>query len=195
MNARARASVGRGEVNRVRVKAPRLVSTNDGMLNAKGDQASSEYKLHLAMDSESFAKLRWLKAVLEASTDAEVVRRALKVYEIFAPADESGDRPGPNLDDYQPNGVVEHLYIRIPARMKARLEAEHEKFGRSYGEQVRQALRVSMQLAREREFLKGLLSKGGDTDTSHNKEKDRKEPRVRDCAASASAYQKLAVLY
>jgi len=126
------------------------------------------------MDRESITKLRWLRAHLEASTDAEVIRRALKAYEIIEPADE--DHEGPHLDDPRHHqiegphlctaGDVEHLYIRIPARMKARLDIEYGNSGRTYGEQVRQALRVLMQLARHVDAMKHRIVEKGDGEKS-----------------------------
>jgi len=148
------------------------------------------------MDRETFARLGWLKAELEAATDAEVIRRALKAYELFEPADaEAVDkRRGPNSATAQLTGDVEHLYIRIPARMKARLDAEHKASGRSYGEQVRQALRVLMQLAREREALKELVSEGGDVNVSNDT--GSKEQALDDAALFEDkvAYRKLVAL-
>ncbi len=109
---------------------------------------SSEYKLHIVLDKESFMIIRGLKAQLEASTEAEVIRRALKAYEIFEPDEDDiiDNSVGPN---HRPVGGVEHLYVRIPLRMKERLDVEQKTSGKTYAEQVRQALRVLTQLLRE----------------------------------------------
>jgi len=121
----------------------------------KSHRNSNEYKLHIVMDKESFARLRWLKATLEASTESEVIRRALKAYEIFEPDDESkGSLRGPNADSLA-TAQVEHLYIRIPQRMKEQLDFEQNTSGNTYAEQVRQALRVFTQLVRDAESWKG----------------------------------------
>lgn len=143
-----------------RKQPPRLVA-GTGVHDTRSSH-SGDYKLHIVMDRESIAKLRWLRAHLEASTDAEVIRRALKAYEIIEPADE--DHESPHLDDPRHHqiegphlstaGDVEHLYIRIPTRMKARLDIEYDSSGRTYGEQMRQALRVLMQLARHVDAMK-----------------------------------------
>jgi hypothetical protein len=141
----------------------RLVTAQSGGASgsakcAESQQVSSEHKLHIVMDKESFMKLRWLKAQLEASTDAEVVRRALKAYEIFEPDDESKDGPsGPNAEPLA-TASVEHLYIRIPQRMKDQLDLEQKASGSSYGQQVRQALRVLTQLVRDVETWKRNLA-------------------------------------
>lgn len=114
-------------------------------------------KLHIVMDKGSFMKLQKLKSKLEASTESEVIRRALKAYELFEPDDDANDISlGPNLDNA--SGMDEHLYIRIPSRMKKRLDDEYQTSGRSYGEQVRQALRVFTQLIREMESCKEDLA-------------------------------------
>ena len=126
---------------------------------AASEKRSAEYRLHLVMDRESFMRLRRLKAQVEALSEAEVVRWALKAYEIFEPDDESTNDPvGPNPGTFH-RGDVEHLCIRIQHEMKARLDVEHEASGRSYSEQVRRALRVLSQLVRKAEKLKGKVAK------------------------------------
>jgi hypothetical protein len=155
----ADAAKSRGEV---RKSKPRLIMTNSSSAIAKSSQISSEYKLHLAMDRDSYARLGWLKANLEASTDGEVIRRALKAFELFEPSDGASDPKGPNLGDFHPDKDIEHIYIRLPARMKDRLDNEREMTGRSYGEQVRQALRVLMQLVRQRDGMLAQIHNGDD---------------------------------
>lgn len=131
-------------------KAARLVSVNNMPSYAAG-QAVTEYKLHLVMDKESLVKLRCLKASLDASSDSEVIRRALYAYQLFEPHDvvsnaetRKGEKPTCAIDDQ------EHLYIRISPRVKELLDTERETSGLSYGEQVRHALRVLTQIERER---------------------------------------------
>lgn len=151
-----------------RPKAARLVSVNSMPNSAVSQTTTSGYKLHLAMDKESYARLLWLKASLEASTESEVIRRALQAYEIFEPADahQKGGEES-NLATETSNDSIEHLYIRISQRIKERLDAERETSGLSYGEQVRHALRVLMQLTREREkVLRGVRSTDNNTDDS-----------------------------
>jgi len=133
-------------------KAARLVSVNSMPKNAVSQTTVSDYKLHLVMDKESYARLLWLKASLEASSDSEVIRRALQAYEIFEPADANHRKGVPSNPSVSlVNDSVEHLYIRISQRMKERLDTARETSGLSYGEQVRQALRILMQFTRERE--------------------------------------------
>jgi hypothetical protein len=170
-------TLGAEEVSISTMKQPPRLVAGTGVHDRRSGQ-SGDYKLHIVMDRESIAKLRWLRANLEASTDAEVIRRALKAYEIIQPADEDHGSPhldGPrHLDQNEgPNlsmaGAVEHLYIRIPTRMKARLDIEYDKSGRTYGEQVRQALRVLMQLARNLDALKeGIRAEGRDVNDSRS---------------------------
>jgi len=127
-------------------------------------ERGNEYKLHVVMDTESFNTLRRLKTQLEALSEAEVVRRALKAYELFAPDDESAMHSAVVSNDHQRNDLignnVEHLYVRIPHRMKERLDIEQKASGRNYGEQVRQALRVLTQLVMQVEAYK---TKSADT--------------------------------
>jgi len=152
-----------------------VASRSDGLTGevarrVEGQRSGSEYKLHIVMDKESLAKLRWLKAQLEASTDADVIRRALRAYEIFEPEDESSDGPiGPNADILAA-GNVEHLYIRITQRMKDRLDLEQQASGLSYGQQVRQALRVLAQLTRDVESWRENL-----VPIPHEKKKEKKD--------------------
>ena len=180
-------------LDRARPSKPRLILANSSKATAKSTQASNEYKLHLVMDRDSYAKLGWLKASLEATTDGEVIRRALKAYEVLEPSDAIGDvSKGPNLGHFYPEKDVEHVYIRLPARMKERLDYERETFGRSYGEQVRQALRVLMQLAREREkMLDQIAKKGG-----FSYDNDSKDRYASDCSSvfDTEQLQRLAVL-
>jgi len=137
------------KVARVHLIMARPVRSEEVVGSVQSRSGGGEYKLHIVMDKASFMRLRWLKAQLEASTEAEVVRRALKAYEIFEPDDEmTGDHVGPNSDDLV-SGNGEELYIRIPDRMKAYLDIKHGDSGLSYGEQVRQALRVLTQLTIE----------------------------------------------
>jgi hypothetical protein len=146
----------------VRLVASRSIGSEGVANGVESQRGVSEYKLHIMMDKESFMRLRWLKTQLEASTEAEVIRRALKAYELFAPDDETaGKCEGPNSRDLA-GGNAEHLYIRIPLRMKERLDIEHRTSGRSYGEQVRQALRVLTQLSREVEKQTSPSDKGVD---------------------------------
>jgi len=139
-------------------KAARLVSVNSMPKNAVSQTAMNDHRLHLVMDKESYAKLQWLKASLEASSDSEVIRRALQAYEIFEPADADRRKGVPsNLSASPVNDSVEHLYIRISQRMKERLDTVREISGLSYGEQVRHALRILSQFARDRaEILKNV---------------------------------------
>jgi len=129
------------------------------------------------MDKESFLRLRGLKAQLEASTEAEVVRRALKAYEIFEPSDDLSDHPvGPSPDELATANKVEHLYVRIPQRTKDRLDFEQEVSGRTYSEQVRQALRVLTQLINEADALRKKLAK---QPVSHEKGEDYERLRLK----------------
>jgi hypothetical protein len=143
---------------RVRLVSSQPVKSKCVGVSAESQSDKGEYKLHIVMDKESVMRLRGLKAQLEASTDAEVIRRALKAYEIFEPADEPADESvSPNPENLAGDNV-EHLYIRIPNRMKSRLDTEYKASGHSYGEQVRQALRVLTQLCRLMEMQKRKLA-------------------------------------
>lgn len=188
---RTRADAVKLSLGRAR-KSSRSILTKDSSAHAMSNQMKDEYKLHLVLDRESYARLGWLKASLEASSDGEIIRRALKAYEIIEPEDANrSDTKGPNLSHFYPEKDVEHIYIRLPARMKKTLDYERENFDRSYGEQVRQALRVLMQLARERERLLVQISKGGDV----NAKRDSKSATAgeRSLSFDTEAYQKLAM--
>ncbi|HZE52266.1 MAG TPA: hypothetical protein VE111_03195 [Bradyrhizobium sp.] len=149
-NRKKDVTVPVSRTGRVQLVTSRHVGSKGTVRNVEGQSSGSEHKLHIVMDKESLMRLRGLKGKLEASTESEVIRRALKAYEIFEPDGEVNDSPvGPNPDSISDMG--EHLYVRIPNRMKERLDDEHQTSGRSYGEQVRQALRVLTQLTREME--------------------------------------------
>ena len=149
-NRKKNVTIPSSRIGRVQLVTSRQVGPKGIVKSSEGQSSGSEFKLHIVMDKESLMRLRGLKGKLEASTESEVIRRALKAYEIFEPDDEANDSPvGPNPDNI--NGMGEHLYVRIPNRMKKRLDDEHQTSGRSYGEQVRQALRVLTQLTREME--------------------------------------------
>lgn len=125
----------------------KLVKSSTASSSEEANSTNREYRLHVLMDSESFIKLQVLKAKLEAFSEAEVVRRALKAYEIFRPADESELSDGVAPAELGEN--VEHLYVRITLRMKKCLDNEQKSTGRTYAEQVRQALRVLSQIVKE----------------------------------------------
>jgi len=140
------------DLSSYRAKKVRMVRSHQPGLEEDGQTlASRDYKLHVVLGKESYAKLVWLKAQLEASTEAEVIRRALKAYERFEPHDDSQSATNPCIEPTK--GDTVHVYIRITEKMKCRLDDEYAKSGRSYGEQVRQALRVLMQLVRDTSVL------------------------------------------
>ena len=144
---------------------PHIASTNNGQSHMMSNSNVSDYKLHLVMDKESFARLSWLKGAMEATTESEVIRRALKVYDLFEPNDLNKGDARKLCPDNDRN--VEHLYIRLPVRMKERLDAERNASGLSYGEQVRHALRVLTQLVRDRErLLSSIRTEGCDVNVA-----------------------------
>jgi len=148
-------------------------------------EARKDYKLHVVMDKESFIALRWLKTKLDALSEAEVVRRALKAYELFAPEDEDINFTAKVSERSVAGQVapqnVEHLYVRIPTRMKMRLDIEQQASGRTYSEQVRQALRVLTELVTQVEAYKNGLC------TSRNLEEGNNDTGIT-CVKVASVF-------
>lgn len=149
------------------LEATKAVNSND---------SASGYKLHLAMDAASHARLMWLKANLEAATESEVIRRALKAYEIFEPAD---DRSNSCINqanaDKSSSNKTQHLYIRISRRMKDALDIGREQSGLSYGDQVSQALCVLMQFARDKEAMMANLKSNGQSQLASCKSSQSEE--------------------
>lgn len=130
------------------------------------------YKLHLALDKSSYARLVWLQGALRAASFGEILRRALDAYEVFDPENLA------DIDDTKSDRVihsrneepVEHLYVVISNEMKSKLDEEKSSFGRTYKETIRRALCVLMQLVRERKKIINTI-KNGDA-TCQKKEDD-----------------------
>ena len=147
--------------------ATRKKSTQPSLVN-KGAPPSERksdgngYKLHLALDKQSYARLVWLQGALRASSFGEVLRRALDAYEVFEPEGvaEGNDTKSDRVISRAQNADVEHLYIVISNEMKDQLDSEKSANGRTYKETIRLSLCVLMQLVRERAKLVANLKKG-----------------------------------
>lgn len=155
------------------LKSVPLPFIKKGKRSSSGTADANGYKLHLALDQLSYARLVWLMGALQAASFVEVFRRALSAYEIFEPDDlpeESGNDSDLAMSCVK-NTDLEHLYIVITGRMKEQLDSERSAFGRTYKETVRRALCVLMQLVREREKLTAQLKKGTESNDLSNKQK------------------------
>jgi hypothetical protein len=118
--------------------------------------SSQDFQLQISMDTKSYALLVWLKGALEATSLGEVIRRALQVYQLIAPADEEPESDA--LGDFDAfSGALEpplrSVHVRLPPRTMDRLERERSTGDHTYAHVVQQALRVLAQLVRERDAL------------------------------------------
>jgi hypothetical protein len=139
------------------------------------------YKLHLAMDKPSYARLVWLMGALQAASLGEVLRRALTAYEIFDPDDLPEENGITDDTDRAKSPVssaeVKHLYIVIPHGMKEQLDDEKTAHGRAYADTIRRALCVLTQLVRERAKLIAKVKKGeNDNDQKYHRTDNQISP-------------------
>lgn len=157
------AKQNKGSLDMVsRMKGTKPSAVKGPRSTAKKKADGSGYKLHLAMDKQSYGRLVWLQGALRATSFGEVLRRALDAYKVF----------DPEFVDKKENGVIsdsatsmkskagiEHLYVIISLEMKEQLDEDKSAHNWSYKETVSRALCVLMQLVREREKL--LTTKEG----------------------------------
>lgn len=126
----------------------------DVSANTSEENAVNWYKLHLVMDDSSYSRLVSIKGALQAASFQEVIRRALQAYAIYEPDDlcstTAGSKP---VAATSSAATSRHVYIKVPLWVKDVLETEKREHKRSYGETVRQSLRVLFQLLRNRDAL------------------------------------------
>lgn len=165
--------------NREMVSQPKGISPTlvKERKRASGKSADAVgYKLHLAMDKPSYARLVWLMGALQAASFGEVLRRALAAYEIFDPDDLPEENGISNNSDHAkspvPSADIKHLYIVIPHGMKEQLDDEKTAHGRAYADTIRRALCVLTQLVRERAKLVAKVKKGVNDNDRENDQID-----------------------
>ncbi|MGH1406664.1 MAG: hypothetical protein ACRBBJ_08930 [Rhodomicrobiaceae bacterium] len=129
----------------------------------KKSRKEKKMKLHLEMDLDSYTRLVHLKGALQADSLGEVVRRALQIYEIIKPDDEKNNVNSSGLNAATPqtqSAKLKSVYIPMNSWMKEQLDREKLASKKPYREIIRQALRVLMQVLREREKLVSCVKKG-----------------------------------
>lgn len=157
-----------------RKKGSKIEFPNERHIPSKKQDDGSVYKLHLAIDELSHAKLVELQKSLRAASPGEVIRRSLDAYEIFEPEGllEKSDEHPMSIAESVMNVDVHHLYLAIPSEMKKQLDDEKASFNRTYKETIRRSLCVLSQLVKERGKLVSDLEKG-ETMLKENVEVDR----------------------
>lgn len=141
------------------------------------------YKLHLALDKNSYARLVWLQGALRAASFGEVLRRALDAYEVFDPeglVEEKGEDTDSAISS-ELSADVEHLYVVISREMKQQLDDEKSAYGRTYKGTIRRALCVLMQLVRNRAKLVAEVEKGKGMRDINSHLLDEKSPLLLSC--------------
>jgi hypothetical protein len=114
------------------------------------DVGGYEAQLHLEMDAESYAGLRWIQGALEAVSIGEVIRRAIQAFE-FSRSTDSGHAPKASLSVIGPR--ARRLHVRVPLRTKERLDRIKEETGNTYSDVINQSLHVLAHFVREREAI------------------------------------------
>lgn len=104
------------------------------------------YKLRSKLDIDSVKRLYALKEHLEATSDIEVVRRALRAYDVF---DVDPALDATPLRDYKNSLCPIELTLRLPESIRERMEARKAQTGESYADQLRKGLTVLTQLTRD----------------------------------------------
>ena len=142
-------------------------------------------KLHIVMDPASFARFTRLKGMMEAASDAEVIRRSLRMYELCTPDDiDTVDDDVLAVGPSHPNPLdTRDIWVHLPASIFDVLRKEKEN-GMSYSDTVRHALRVATQLARVRDNLVSQI-RTGDSCPGQSSETP-KSTKVDSCESSIS---------